>query len=53
VDLAASIILFIIQAVIVIIPIGLFAGLPAWLIWRVVRRKVLVRRVDQSPVAHE
>jgi len=53
VDLAASIILFIIQAVIVIIPIGLFAGLPCWLIWRVVRRRVLVRRVEPAPVPHE
>jgi len=53
VDLAASIILFIIQAVIVIIPIALFAGLPAWLVWRVVRRRVLVRRVEPAPVAHE
>jgi hypothetical protein len=53
VDLAASIILFIIQAVIVIIPIGLFAGLPAWLLWRVVRRRVLLRRVEPAPVPHE
>jgi len=53
VDLAASIILFIIQAVIVIIPIGLFAGLPAWLIWRVVRRRVRFSRVEPSPVTHE
>lgn len=53
VDLAASIILFIIQAVIVIIPIGLFAGLPAWLIWRVLRRRVWVRRVEPSAVPHE
>jgi len=53
VDLAASIILFIIQTVIIIIPIGLFAGLPAWLIWRVLRRKVWVRRVEPSAVPHE
>lgn len=53
VDLAAAIILFIIQAVIVIIPIGLFVGLPAWLLWRVVRRKVWVRRVEPSQVPHE
>ncbi len=53
VDLAASIILFIIQAVIVIIPIGLFAGLPCWLIWRVVRRKVWMRKVEAAPVPHE
>jgi len=53
VDLAASIILFIIQAVIIIIPIGLFAGLPAWLIWRVVRRRVRFSRVEPSPVTHQ
>ena len=53
VDLAASIILFIIQAVIIIIPIGLFAGLPCWLLWRVLRRKVWVRRVEPSAVPHE
>lgn len=41
---AASIILFVIQAVIVLVPIGVFLGLPGWLLWRVVRRRIHLRR---------
>jgi hypothetical protein len=39
VDCAASIILFFIQVVIVSVPIGLLIVLPAWLVWRVLRRR--------------
>ena len=51
VDAAASIVLFVIQAVIVLVPIVFFFGLPVWLIWRVVRRRVLFRRQPEpSPI---
>ncbi|HST23672.1 MAG TPA: DUF4349 domain-containing protein, partial [Blastocatellia bacterium] len=40
VDTAAAIILGLIKIFIVLIPIGLFIGLPLWLIWRVVRRRL-------------
>jgi hypothetical protein len=39
VDTAASIILFVIQAVIVLVPIAVLIGLPVWLAWRVLRRR--------------
>jgi hypothetical protein len=39
VDTAASIILFVIQAVIVLVPIGFLIVLPAWLAWRFLRRR--------------
>jgi hypothetical protein len=51
VDTAASIILFVIQAVIVLVPITVFFGLPGWLLWRVVRRRISLRRAPQpSPI---
>jgi hypothetical protein len=54
VDVAASIILFLIQAVIVLAPIAVLLGLPAWLAWRTVRRRVTARRaVEPSPVPTE
>jgi Domain of unknown function (DUF4349) len=54
VDTAASIILFVIQAVIVLIPIALFFGLPGWFLWRVLRRKIQIRRpVEPSPIPSE
>ena len=40
VDTAAAIILGLIKIFIVLIPVGLFIGLPLWLIWRVVRRRL-------------
>ena len=40
VNTAASIILGLIRIFIVLIPVGLFVGLPLWLIWRVVRRRL-------------
>ena len=40
VDMAAAIILGLIKIFIVLIPVGLFIGLPLWLIWRVVRRRL-------------
>jgi hypothetical protein len=39
VDTAASIILFVIQAVIVLVPIGFLIVLPVWLAWRFLRRR--------------
>lgn len=39
VDTAASIILFVIQAVIVLVPIAFLIVLPVWLVWRVLRRR--------------
>lgn len=54
VDTAASIILFVIQAVIVLVPIVVFFGLPAWLVWRVLRKRMLLRRPPEpSPIPSE
>jgi len=54
VDVAASIILFLIQAVIVLAPIAVLLGLPAWMVWRTLRRRVTARRaVEPSPVPTE
>jgi len=54
VDTAASIILFVIQAVIVLVPIAVFFGLPGWFLWRALRRRILVRRVPEpSPIPTE
>ena len=50
VDTAASIILFVIQAVIVLIPIVLLVGLPAWIVWRALRRRIVLTR-KAEPVA--
>ena len=50
IDTAAAIVLFIIQALIVMIPIGIFFGLPGWLVWRVLRRRTLVRKPEPSPI---
>jgi hypothetical protein len=50
VDTAANIVLFVIQAVIVLVPIAIFFGLPVWLVWRVVRRRVLLRKPEPSPI---
>jgi hypothetical protein len=44
VDTAASIILFVIQAVIVLVPIGLLVVLPVWLLWRVLRRRFVLTK---------
>jgi hypothetical protein len=53
VDTAAAIVLFVIQAVIVLTPIALFFGLPLWLMWRVVRRRLVLQRTEPSPIPHE
>ncbi len=53
IDTAASIILFIIQALIVLIPVAIFVGLPGWLVWRVLRRRIVVRKPEPSPVPNE
>ncbi len=54
VDTAASIILFVIQAVIVLVPIAVCFGLPGWFLWRVLRRRILVRRpAEPSPIPSE
>ncbi len=53
VDTAASIVLFVIQAVIVLVPIAIFFGLPGWLMWRVVRRRIVVRKPEPSPIPSE
>ena len=51
VDVAASILLFVIQAVIVLIPVAFFFGLPAWVLWRSLRRRmVALRRPEPSPI---
>jgi len=54
VDTAASIVLFVIQAVIVLVPITIFFGLPAWVVWRAIRRRVMVfRKPEPSPIPNE
>lgn len=54
VDTAASIILFVIQTVIVLVPIAVFFGLPGWFLWRVLRRRILIRRPPEpSPIPGE
>ncbi len=54
VDTAASIILFVIQAVIVLIPIAVFFGLPGWFLWRALRRRIIIRRSPEpSPIPSE
>lgn len=54
VDTAASIILFVIQAVVVLVPIAVFFGLPGWFFWRVLRRRILVKRPPEpSPIPSE
>jgi hypothetical protein len=53
IDIAVSIVLFIIQAVIVLIPIAIFFGLPGWLVWRVLRRRTLFRKPEPSPIPNE
>lgn len=54
VDTAAAIILFVIQAVIVLVPIAVFFGMPGWFLWRVLRRRVFVRRPPEpSPIPSE
>jgi hypothetical protein len=54
IDAAAAIVLFVIQAVIVMVPIAFFFGLPLWLIWRVLRRRVLVfRKPEPSPIPNK
>jgi hypothetical protein len=54
VDTAASIILFVIQAVIVLVPIAVFFGLPGWFVWRALRRRFPVKRSPEpSPVPSE
>ena len=51
VDTAASIILFVIQAVIVLVPIGLLVGLPVWLVWRVLRRRFVLTKETATTAA--
>lgn len=54
VDTAVSIFLFVIQALIVMVPITVFFGLPGWLLWRVLRRRFLFRRPPEpSPIPSE
>jgi hypothetical protein len=51
VDTAASIVLFFIQAVIVLVPSAIFFGLPGWIVWRMIRRRVaLFRKPEPSPI---
>jgi len=51
VDTAAAIVLFVIQAVIVLVPITFFFGLPGWVLWRTIRRRVvLLRKPEPSPI---
>lgn len=53
VDTAASIVLFVIQAAIILVPITVFFGLPGWLVWRVLRRRLVFRRHEPSPIPSE
>ena len=53
VDTAASIVLIVIQAAIILAPITVFVGLPGWLVWRVFRRRPVFRRHESSPIPSE
>ena len=54
VDTAVSIVLFVIQAVIVLVPITIFFGLPGWVLWRAVRRRVVyLRKPEPSPIPNK
>jgi len=46
VDIAVSIVLTVIQAVIVLFPVVILIGLPGWLVFRVIRRRV---HLDKQP----
>jgi hypothetical protein len=48
IDIAAAIVLFLIRAVIVLAPLALIFGLPAWVIWRLVRRRI---RLNDKPAS--
>jgi ribosomal protein S13 len=48
IDIAAAIILFLIRAVIVLAPLALIFGLPAWFIWRLARRRI---RLNDKPAS--
>jgi len=48
VDTAASIILFVIQAVIVLIPVALLVVLPVWFVWRVLRRRFVSSKKTEA-----
>ena len=48
IDIAAAIILFLIRAVIVLAPLVLIFGLPAWFIWRLARRRI---RLNDKPAS--
>ncbi len=50
VNVAAAIILGLIQFVIVLVPVALLVGIPAWLVWRVARRRVAWEK-KPAPVA--
>jgi uncharacterized protein DUF4349 len=53
IDTTASIVLFMIQALIVLSPIAVFFGLPGWLVWRLLRRRMLVRKPEPSPIPND
>lgn len=53
IDTAVSIVLFIIQATIVMVPIAIFFGLPGWLMWRVLRRRAGLRKPEPSPIPNK
>ena len=54
VDTSVSIVLFVIQAVIVLVPITVFFGLPGWVLWRAVRRRlVFPRKPEPSPIPNK
>ena len=48
VDMAAAIILFLVRAVIVLAPLVLIFGLPAWFVWRFARRRLQVTEKPAS-----
>jgi hypothetical protein len=48
IDIAAAIILFLIRAIIVLAPLALIFGLPAWFILRLVRRRI---RLNDKPAS--
>lgn len=51
VDTAAAILLGLIRFIILLVPVALFIGLPGWLIWRVVRRRLNLPKKPEQQIA--
>jgi len=53
IDIAAAILLFVVQAVIVLLPVVLLFGVPAWLGWKLIRRRLAIQKADAPVVPNQ